>query len=154
MLFTDELTAFFIKQCAIKNDDFRKSLPINHVTHEINSFRSSKDFNLKKNIKYKYDQFNGSLVVSNKMFRCDEIHQVLKNVVEYNGFNRDNDPYGEHRFGDITYKKLSFNGEIEKEHLVFWKIEFWDDKSMRWHAANHLKGNSYRSLTGYSSVEI
>ena len=150
MLFTDELTTFFIKQCALKNDEFRSGLPINHITHEINYFRSNTSpSELKKNIKYKYDQYNGSLIVSKKMFLCDEIHQVLKNVVEYNSFNRDSDPYGEHRFGDITYKKLHFNDKVIKDCLVFWKIEFWDDKTMQWASTNHLKGKAYRSLTVY-----
>lgn len=42
-----------------------------------------------------------------------EIHQL---VVDYDDFSADNDPYGEHDFGALT-----FQGE-----KVFWKIDYYD----------------------------
>ncbi len=148
-MFRDELDTFLVAQLAFKNSEFRKNLPVNYITHEINTLRSGRTF--KKNLKYKYDHFNGSLIISHRMFYCDQIHQVLKDVCKYDSFNRENDPYSEKRFGDITYEELSFNDVVKKDHLIFWKIEFYDDNSIRHKTENYLNTNCYRVLTIYSS---
>jgi len=152
----DELTTYLVNQCALKNNEFRKGLPINYITHEVVLLRSQKSTSKKwkKKAKYKYDHFNGSLILSRKMLGCDNIHQVLKDVQRYDKFDRESDPYQERRFGDINYKALSFEGEIEKESLVFWKIEFWDDNSLRHQATDYLKKNYFRTLTVYSASEV
>ncbi len=150
-MFMDELTTFLVTQCAFKNDEFRKNLPINFITHEVVALTSTKPVGKawKKNTKYKYDHFNGSLIISNKMLNCDNIYSVLKKVSNYDNFTKENDPYKEKRFGDITLNNLSFNGQTESESLIFWKIEFWDDNSLRHQTEDYLKSKSYRTLTIY-----
>ncbi|MDX2271014.1 MAG: DUF3768 domain-containing protein [Cyanobacteriota bacterium] len=44
------------------------------------------------------------------------ISELLQLVRQFNVFNEDNDPYGEHDFGAIDY-----NGE-----KYFWKIDYYD----------------------------
>jgi hypothetical protein len=156
LMFMDELTKYLAKQLSIKNDEFRNSLPINYITHELVLLKSQKSPSKKwnKKTKYKYDHFNGSLILSRKMLDCDNIHKVLKDVQKYDNFTKDNDPYQERRFGDINYKSLSFEDEIERESLVFWKIEFWDDKSLKHKSTDYLKQKCYRTLTIYNASEV
>ena len=155
-MFMDELTKYLANQLSIKNDQFRKSLPINYITNELVLLRSQKSPEKKwgKKTKYKYDHFNGSLILSRKMLECDDIYQVLKDVQNYDKFTKENDPYLERRFGDINYKMLSFEDELEKESLVFWKIEFWDDNSLKHKATDYLKQKCYRTLTIYNASEV
>ena len=44
------------------------------------------------------------------------LHQIMQEVADFNAFTEDNDPYGEHDFGAITYKG----------HRIFWKIDCYD----------------------------
>lgn len=46
----------------------------------------------------------------------NEKYRIFKKVSEFNGFNEDNDPYGEHDFG-------SFNHNAD---TIFWKIDYYD----------------------------
>ncbi len=47
----------------------------------------------------------------------------LSRVIEnFNGFNKDNDPYGEHDFGSLTFEKKK----------IFWKIDYYDQKMKAW----------------------
>ena len=45
-----------------------------------------------------------------------DIEAIIKKVQEYDNFNEDNDPYGEHDFGSFTHK----------EEKIFWKIDLYD----------------------------
>ena len=50
----------------------------------------------------------------------DAMVDVLRQVVMFDQFTEDNDPYGEHDFGVITYEK----------HKLFWKIDYYSDERM------------------------
>jgi hypothetical protein len=47
-----------------------------------------------------------------------DIPGLLKAVREFDNFTPDNDPYGEHDFGTITWEKQK----------TFWKIDYYDKK--------------------------
>lgn len=63
------------------------------------------------------------------------IAKVIDMVSNFNEFNEDNDPYGEHDFGSFEYfgKKL------------FWKIDYYDSEIESW--PNPLSNNRRRVLT-------
>ena len=44
------------------------------------------------------------------------IEAVLRAVQDFDAFTPDNDPYGEHDFGQITYEG----------HSIFWKFDYFD----------------------------
>lgn len=44
------------------------------------------------------------------------VSEIRQNVATYSSFTNDNDPYGEHDFGALT-----FNGQ-----KLFWKIDYYD----------------------------
>jgi hypothetical protein len=44
--------------------------------------------------------------------------QIIKAVQEYDKFTEDNDPYGEHDFGDFVVDGTKY----------FWKIDYYDSK--------------------------
>jgi len=46
----------------------------------------------------------------------EDVHKILMKVKNFDEFNEDNDPYGEHDFGSFDY-----NGE-----KIFWKIDDYD----------------------------
>ena len=50
-----------------------------------------------------------------------EVTEILERVVNFNDFNKGNDPYQEHDFGKLEHK-----GE-----KIFWKIDYYD-KSLRY----------------------
>ena len=45
-----------------------------------------------------------------------DIDEIITKIRQFNNFTEDNDPYGEHDFGEIDYK----------ENTVFWKIDYYD----------------------------
>ncbi len=45
------------------------------------------------------------------------VTEIRKAVSTFTGFSKDNDPHGEHDFGNISY-----NGR-----MVFWKIDYYDE---------------------------
>ena len=47
---------------------------------------------------------------------------LLQAVKDYNSFNEDNDPYGEHDFG-----RIDWHGD-----KVFWKIDYYDSNLKNW----------------------
>ena len=49
-----------------------------------------------------------------------EVTEILERVVNFNDFNKGNDPYQEHDFGSFEYK-----GD-----KIFWKIDYYD-KSLK-----------------------
>jgi hypothetical protein len=46
---------------------------------------------------------------------------VLAKVSSFNGFDDDNDPWGEHDFGSLEYEGQTF----------FWKIDYYDP-ALKW----------------------
>lgn len=46
----------------------------------------------------------------------DEINNIIKQVQNFNSFNKSNDPYGEHDFGALDFKGRT----------IFWKIDYHD----------------------------
>jgi Protein of unknown function (DUF3768) len=51
--------------------------------------------------------------------------RILELVRTFSAFHQDNDPYGEHDFGKVVYKK----------HSVFWKIDYYD-KNLEFHSSD------------------
>ncbi len=48
------------------------------------------------------------------------VASALAAMMEFKDFTEDNDPYGEHDFGSFKIQ----------EHMFFWKIDYYDKKSM------------------------
>ena len=46
----------------------------------------------------------------------DDVKNIIKQVQNFNSFNKSNDPYGEHDFGAFDFK----------ENRIFWKIDYYD----------------------------
>lgn len=49
--------------------------------------------------------------------------KLINKVIEFNRFNENNDPYGEHDFGSIKFKKEKY----------FFKIDYYD-KDLKYHS--------------------
>ena len=63
--------------------------------------------------------FNGGRVIITRCVQSltdNDRKELLKQVQEFDNFTEGNDPYGEHDFGAITFKKDTF----------FWKIDYYD----------------------------
>ena len=56
------------------------------------------------------------VVVTRGIQAMADVPEVLDQVHRYDAFTPNNDPYGEHDFGAITYKG----------HRIFWKIDCYD----------------------------
>ena len=56
------------------------------------------------------------MTVGIQSFPKGDVQAIIKTVQEFNTFNEDNDPYGEHDLGSFTFK-----GE-----KIFWKIDLYD----------------------------
>jgi len=64
-----------------------------------------------------------------------DLSRVISMVRSYDVFNEDNDPYGEHDFGQIK-----LDGET-----LFWKIDYYDQKLQNW--CDPLSPDCHRVLT-------
>lgn len=73
----------------------------------------------------------------------DDKALVLAAVRNFDNFTEDNDPYGEHEFGNI---------ELPNIPKVFWRIDYYADKNMKWGAENPEE-SCYRLLTIYLASE-
>lgn len=62
---------------------------------------------------------------------------LLKLVRDYDAFDEDNDPYGEHDFGTVR-----FQGED-----YFWKIDYYADKTLTYGAKDPADPSTVRVLT-------
>jgi hypothetical protein len=60
---------------------------------------------------------------------------LLKAVRDFDDFNEDNDPYGEHDFG-----RLDWRGD-----KIFWKIDYYDETFTNW--ADPLTKECHRVMT-------
>ena len=65
------------------------------------------------------DEFRrgGQWMVTPSVMMLEDLHGLYKVIKEYEVFTEDNDPYGEHDFGN-----LSWNGVP-----IFWKIDYYDN---------------------------
>ena len=54
-------------------------------------------------------------------FLPDDVLQIFRQVAAFSAFTEENDPYGEHDFGRISY-----GGED-----IFWKIDYYDNSLTR-----------------------
>ena len=61
---------------------------------------------------------NCRVMITRGVQALDNLHDILTAVKEFDTFNADNDPYGEHDFG-----KIKIGGE-----LIFWKFDYYDLK--------------------------
>ena len=46
----------------------------------------------------------------------EDLINIIKQVQNFNAFNKNNDPYGEHDFGSFNYKGKQ----------IYWKIDYYD----------------------------
>ncbi|SDX01241.1 DUF3768 domain-containing protein [Litoreibacter albidus] len=46
------------------------------------------------------------------------VHAIMGDIAAFDDFTPDNDPYGEHDFGVVTYDG----------HRIFWKIDYYNDE--------------------------
>ena len=84
--------------------------------------------------------FNGGRVVmtaSVNAFDPDLVNRIIEKVKSFDGFNRDNDPYGEHDFGafEIDGKK------------IFWKVDTYADDTFTYGAEDPTDPDCVRVLT-------
>ena len=52
-----------------------------------------------------------------------DVPELLQAVQDFNTFTPDNDPYGEHDFGSITWH----------QEKTYWKIDYYDQALQYWH---------------------
>ena len=64
-----------------------------------------------------------------------DLREVITRVREYDDFNEDNDPYGEHDFGLVEVAG----------NKVFWKIDYYDESLGYW--CDPLSPECHRVLT-------
>ena len=63
-------------------------------------------------------------------YSADEKSEILNIVMNFNDFNEDNDPYGEHDFGSFVYQ-----GE-----KMFFKIDYYDN-DLKYHSSDATDSN-------------
>jgi len=51
-----------------------------------------------------------------------DIVGLLKKIEQFNDFNADNDPHGEHDFGSLSWHR----------QLIFWKIDYYEGEHQFW----------------------
>lgn len=83
----------------------------------------------------KHPALPGQVVATQGVAHRQDQGVIIQKVREFNDFNEENDPHGEHDFGSF---------EIGDDQF-FWKIDYYDSKECEYGAADAL--NSYRVLT-------
>ena len=63
---------------------------------------------------------DGRVMLTSSVARDPNVSAILAKVMAFNAFTKDNDPYGEHDFGEF---------EIEGERFM-WKIDYYDEAIM------------------------
>jgi len=71
--------------------------------------------------------------------------QVLLAVKNYDNFNEDNDPHGEHEFGIV---------ELEGIPKVFWKIDYFEDAKMDCNPDSNFGENEEDFINAYRLLTI
>lgn len=139
----DDMTKHLIKRCAIKNDDLRAALPVNGTTSQLVYLKSAEKISYTNREFYTVKLYCGAFRISPAVVWSQNLWTILKTVRDFSKFNEDNDPFGERNFG---------NFKIDSETYYF-KIDYWEDESMKWGAQNYLRDASWRVVTIYNSKE-
>ena len=71
--------------------------------------------------------------------------RVLLAVKNYNNFNEDNDPHGEHDFGVVELKGIP---------KVFWKIDYFQDAKMDFNPDSNFGENEEDFIKAYRLLTI
>ena len=82
-----------------------------------------------------------TMSVSQGVFNLQDVLGLIRTVRDYSDFTEDNDPYGEHDFGSVSW-------EGEK---IFWKIDYYDPSFVGW--CDPLNPECERVLTVYLAEE-
>lgn len=66
----------------------------------------------------KHQSGNGRIMITHgiQVLGQTAMQKICKRVTEFDQFNKDNDPYGEHDFGAIDYETKR----------IFWKMDYYD----------------------------
>jgi len=136
----DKETRHLIKNCAITNDDCRNSIPLNGLIHRIVELNAT-DKNFGADC-YRAKLHNCTLVLTPKVLLSEKTWEILWKVQNFNVFNNNNDPHGEHDFGIVEVDKESYN----------FKFDYFQDETLQYAADNHLL-KAYRVLTILHSTE-
>ena len=130
----DKTTKHLIKNCGIINDDCRESIPLNGLIHRIVELNAiAKDFGT---VFYRAKLHNCTLVLTPKILLSEKTWEILWKIQNFNVFNNDNNPYGEHDFGII---------EVDGESYHF-KFDYFQDETLQYTPENYLI-EAYRVLT-------
>ena len=75
----------------------------------------------KLNDAFRYDPHNASLgqlvlTAGVSALNHENLFALIQEVKTFEDFTKDNDPYGEHDFGEINFRKVKY----------FWKIDYYD----------------------------
>ena len=62
------------------------------------------------------------VILTNGVQSILNLNGLMRRIREFNHFTKDNDPYGEHDFGKVTW--LGFE--------IFWKIDYYDQNLENW----------------------
>ena len=83
------------------------------------------------------DEFRkkGTYVITNGIVGVPNTFALFKAIEEYNNFNEDTDPYGEHDFGSLEWSGSR----------VFWNIDYYNQAYNGW--CDPLSPNCRRVLT-------
>jgi hypothetical protein len=76
-----------------------------------------------------------TMTLTKGVIEFEDIVGLIRAVREYNRFTKDNDPYGEHDFGSLTWE----------DQKVFWKIDYYDPSFELW--CDPLHPECHRVLT-------
>ncbi len=73
------------------------------------------------------DQFRQTttrdIMITQGVQTFEDVTGLVQAVRNFNDFNPDNDPYGEHDFGAIEWE----------QQRTFWKIDYYDQELQQWH---------------------
>jgi len=85
------MTNFKTKEISRLNDEFRKNILTGQYGHN-------------------------QVIFTNGVKNLPYLKGIMQEVVEFNTFNENNDPYGEHDMGALNINNMKF----------FWKIDYYD----------------------------
>lgn len=70
------------------------------------------------------DEFRkvNTMTLTKGIFELHDVFGLVKAVRQYDSFNEDNDPYGEHDFGKLVWENQT----------IFWKIDYYDPSFRIW----------------------
>ena len=135
-------TKDLIAQCALKNDEARKFLPISWTINQVIQLRNEP---ISEKLCFKF--WSSALILTPMVVNSPSTWDILYQITKFNNFNKDNDPYGEHDFGAIEINKPINEGSY------YFKIDYFENNSMDYGAENHLLGPCYRAITIMHSSE-